>query len=135
MDPSESLSFTNPCRPQKSSEPSLFFTDGTSDQLLGKACYFVRMLEEDVNTDVFSNQSITNGNKSFLWPRQNQSIVHPLMIPESYVRELGTVDSLETYKLLDAGCLEHNRRKIDLDSAASVLNEASLAHRPLIVGW
>ena len=56
--PKRIIVFYQSLSPAKNSEPSLFFTDGTSDQLLGKACYFVRMVEEDVNTDVYCDNAV-----------------------------------------------------------------------------
>jgi dynein heavy chain, axonemal len=40
---------------------SLFFTDGASDKLVGKGCYFVRMGELDINMDAFCDNSIICG--------------------------------------------------------------------------
>ena len=61
MDPSESLSFTNPCRPQKvASHPCSLLTEHLIN-FLGKACYFVRMVEEDVNTDVYCDNAVICG--------------------------------------------------------------------------
>ena len=57
--PRRVMAFHQPVGPDK--ENKLFLTDGTSDQLTGKACYFLRIGEEDVNLDVFSDASVVDG--------------------------------------------------------------------------
>ncbi len=60
--PRRVMAFHQPVGPDK--ENKLFLTDGTSDQLTGKACYFLRIGEEDVNLDVFSDASVVCGELS-----------------------------------------------------------------------